>query len=120
MPTPVSDAIQEAQVTGRLIRGVGPIITLSLAVLVLGAALAFSMVNERVGADRWTGTDQQQYASEHAVVHKEEDKEDKQVGAEVTAIHEDVAVLKSTVNRMERDLQIIKSAVINIERNGNH
>lgn len=116
-------------------RATGPVISLSIAVTILGVALTVSMITAKVGADRWTRTDHQDYVqthddekhklvdtllSDHSKVHKEEDKEIKAIGNSVNTIHEDVAVLQSTVNRMERDIQEIKALVLKVERNGSH
>jgi len=133
MPTPLNDTLKEVNAAGSLIRQVGPIVVLSIAVVVLGVALTFSIVTSKVGADRWTRTDHMKYVQQHdkevnllvdqllrehnAVHEKENDKQEK-MATDVTTIHEDVAVLKSTVKRMEGDVQIIKAAVMKMEKDG--
>jgi len=93
------------------------------------------MVTAKVGADRWTRTDHMDYVYEHDAdkhktvselldshneVHREEGRKDDEMVENLSTIQVDVAVLKATVKRIEQDLQVIKSAVVSIERNGNH
>lgn len=133
MPTPINDTIKEAQAAGAVIRQAGPIITLSIAVIVLGVALTFSMATARIGADRWTRSDHIDYVqshgeevdqlvdqllTEHQKVHDKENGKQEQIARDVVTVRQDVAVLKSTVSRMEEDIKVIKSAVMRIEREG--
>ncbi len=127
MATPLKDAVDDTEVAVKIIKGVAPITLLALAVLVLVIALGFTIVTAKVGGDRWTRTDHMLYVqghdeesaklveklvNNHNAVHSDAMAADHELDDGISSLHTEVAVLKTTVDRMERDIQLIKAAVI--------
>lgn len=116
----VNNVVQDAKVAGTFARSAGPVIILSIVIAILSVALIVSMVTAKVGTDRYTASDQAEFADDLKVETKarlvSQQKVNKEVTDKVDKIGRDVAVTKSKVTGMEKDLAEIKSILL---RRGN-
>lgn len=123
MASPINSAVQDAKIAGTFVKSAGTIVTLSIVVAILSISLVVSMVTAKVGTDRYTGTDHKEFVTElkadtsiqldeQQQVNDKVDEKLEGVSGKVDQIGKDVAVTKSKVTGMEKDLAEIKSILL--------
>ncbi len=123
MPGQVEGIVRDAKAAGTFAKSAGSIFTLSLVIAILTIALIVSVVTAKVGTDRYTGSDHKEFAKElkketaaqiddQQEVNQEVSRRFEDVSGKVDQIGSDVAVTKSKVTGMEKDLAEIKSILL--------